>query len=373
MKQHRLHAITVARFVAAFAVLVFHILPNWVPGFNLESPSLMEKVTLTGYSFVSFFYLLSGFVIQYTYGSEPLAPGIFWKKRFARLAPVFYFSLLIGIVPAIPALQSMGELYWLPFYLLVSVLFIGSFFPACQILNYPSWSIHVEAFFYLFYPALHSLQFSKTNRFFKIALLLVAANWILIGLCFYLVPALWQWNGINQGKPILVGWENWLMQFIHTNPIAHISEFILGVILGKFHQTGFRISRFFSGWLLAICGGVFLILVSQAASIPYLILNSFGLSPLFLITILALANIEWNPPKFLVLLGEASYSLYILHVPLRDWASAIRNRAFSGIDPVLYSILVILACIFASILAYQWIERPLQKKILQRRSPNTSP
>src|SRR5262245_64525516 len=94
-----LPALTSLRFFAAFVVVAFHYNPDRF----VNMPEFFRSWLETGYEAVTFFFVLSGFIMSYMYsdfGSEqPRKINLrsFFVARFARLAPAFYLALLIAL------------------------------------------------------------------------------------------------------------------------------------------------------------------------------------------------------------------------------------------------------------------------------------
>jgi peptidoglycan/LPS O-acetylase OafA/YrhL len=93
-KENRLDGLTSLRFFAATMVVLFHTarpLSGWLPGGLLRN----------GYEAVGFFFVLSGFVLAYSYYAPP-SPSVrggistFWKGRFSRIYPVYLVAILIA-------------------------------------------------------------------------------------------------------------------------------------------------------------------------------------------------------------------------------------------------------------------------------------
>jgi peptidoglycan/LPS O-acetylase OafA/YrhL len=61
----------------------------------------MAPVVNAGYASVSFFILLSGFVLAYNYAARARTGELdkvrFWKARFTRLYPIYLLSLLLSL------------------------------------------------------------------------------------------------------------------------------------------------------------------------------------------------------------------------------------------------------------------------------------
>jgi peptidoglycan/LPS O-acetylase OafA/YrhL len=90
-----LPALTGARFVAAIVVVLFHtVLPR------LGEDGLLVRLLGGGYLGVSFFFVLSGFILAYTYLHDTSAlrasRRAFWRARFARVYPVYVLALVVA-------------------------------------------------------------------------------------------------------------------------------------------------------------------------------------------------------------------------------------------------------------------------------------
>src|SRR5260370_7164480 len=87
----RLPALTSLRFFAALHVVFFHFLAFKI----LPSEGWLGQISSIGYVGVSFFFVLSGFILVYTYAGRDTPARDFWRARFARIYPAFAFSLLL--------------------------------------------------------------------------------------------------------------------------------------------------------------------------------------------------------------------------------------------------------------------------------------
>ena len=101
-KPARLEALTGLRCFAAVNIVLFHFSnPQW---FGILAP-----IVNAGYASVSFFILLSGFVLAYNYADKARAGELdkvrFWEARFTRLYPIYFLSLLLSW-------RSKVELNW---------------------------------------------------------------------------------------------------------------------------------------------------------------------------------------------------------------------------------------------------------------------
>src|SRR5437762_8695399 len=87
----KLPALTTLRFFAALHVVLFHM---HVIGILSGGPWWYQNFASIGYIGVNLFFVLSGFILVYTYASPALNVRRFWQARFARIYPAYIVSLL---------------------------------------------------------------------------------------------------------------------------------------------------------------------------------------------------------------------------------------------------------------------------------------
>ena len=139
-----LPALTGIRFFAAFYVVLFHSLP-WLDA-HYHLATQVRIFLSNGYLSVCLFFILSGFILSYTYeghSSGGVNRAKFWESRFARIYPVYFLSLLV----ALPF--SWHEL---SFSSGAAVLLMVQAWNPLQpqitgVWNYRAWFLSVEAFF----------------------------------------------------------------------------------------------------------------------------------------------------------------------------------------------------------------------------------
>lgn len=138
--------------------------------------SLFHGVFVQGYCGVDWFFVLSGFLLRYTYRSSENVFN-FCKKRFIRIYPVYWLYTLIALCLAIAskAILHRDLVYWisLDFSGIVRSLLL---FPTNIGINElpilaPAWTLPYEIFFYIFFM----LYVGGKKKIFKG----VAAVWII--------------------------------------------------------------------------------------------------------------------------------------------------------------------------------------------------
>lgn len=242
-----------------------------------------------------------------------------------------------------------------------------SWFPPYALsLNGPGWSISVEAFFYLTFPFI-LFGIKKSNISWKILLL------VSFLLYFFTQASLSNLlgNGFYKGFP------SPSHDLIYYYPLSHYCSFLLGISGGYIyikHPQWFN-KRGFLSFIILISAIAINYFALQNPSITRNIIGyplAFGssfYSLLFLLLILSLVHsknfitIMMSSP-FFVLLGEASYSLYILQIPIRYIYTNYILKYLMISDPNVNFFVFVLLLICFSIASYHFIEKPGKRKIL---------
>jgi peptidoglycan/LPS O-acetylase OafA/YrhL len=179
--------------------------------------------------------------------------------------------------------------------------------------NPPAWSIGVEAFFYLIFP-FTIMAFTKSR--IKISGLFTILLWVLT--MIFSAKAVIA-NGVTPSPEA--------MYFNLYNPLMHLNEFFFGVLAGSFltikRDRPLRLLHPAVPFSL-LCGLLIARSMSGFPNINGLHFANGALAPLFVWLIASIANSKQSTLAILnrrpfVLLGEASYAMYVLHYPLRLW------------------------------------------------------
>jgi peptidoglycan/LPS O-acetylase OafA/YrhL len=355
------------------AVVFFHFLVFKI----VSSTGWLGQISSIGYIGVSFFFVLSGFILVYTYAGLDTAARDFWRARFARIYPAFAFSLLLtGPFFFFAALMLNVPFFaWFSTHLklvaLLVPLLLQAWVPlAALVWNSVAWSLSDEAFFYLLFPFLK-------KRFLKISLPGLAG----IALACWAVSLAMSWTYVLRNPDHLQAIDAdvlnafWL-NAVKFHPFARIPEFLLGMACGAMFVKFRRAARpGGDGKLplpLVLAGLAIAATVAHySARIPYTVLHTSLLAPAFAAIIFGFALqprwgalLNWKP---LVFLGEASYSLYLLHSfflgPFFFTQTAVpRHRGLGW-----YFLYFVLA-LGISGLVYRFVEEPSRRKL--RGSPS---
>jgi peptidoglycan/LPS O-acetylase OafA/YrhL len=356
-------ALTGLRFAAALMVFFSHY--N-IPGLN----GWALRVQGSGYSGVTFFFVLSGFIIAYNYldrfESDPIKNTYqYIVSRFARIYPLYALCIIY------PWMNSGLETPLLPYLVGVQAWSSDVYFSFG--INGPAWSVSVEVFLYLTFPllipVLSKLNVIKSrNRLLIFALFSFAAQLCLAA--YFSMPGRAELTSINPDSA-----HRWLYRM----PATRIFDFCLGIAAAIYYKRHFvATNKVQRTWSRAVAASLLLILVLMGWSKNFLSAFSWdaAYAALFTIVILGVAIDQKSKVsaafsgKRMILLGESSFAFYLIHAILRPLYTA--HPSGSLIYQVLHLAIFLLIVTCISIGLHLSIERPLQKSIKQLFSKKKS-
>lgn len=358
----RLSELTSLRFFAALHVVFFHAFAMGA----LTGPAWLRQASSIGYVGVSLFFVLSGFILVYTYAGSPVQAGGFWRARFARVYPAYLFSLLVAApfffyttTHHLPIPFFAWPAQHLKLASLLPLLLLQSWVPpGAMSWNPVAWSLSVEALFYFLFPFLLP-GLAKLSRG---SLLLAAA---LCWACSLTITGWYAWS--NPDHLTVIGPDQMLSFWLNVMkffPLVRLPEFVLGMTVGliflKSKSSAKSAVPLLGAGLLAVG-----LAAAFSAQIPFAILHTALLAPAFAAIVYGLALppkwaqfLSWAP---LVLLGDASYSLYLLHSTIMGMyffgEHGLRHTTFGGVA-LGFAIIV---C--AALLVFKRIEEPARRKL----------
>lgn len=309
--QQRFKALTGIRAIAAIMVFLFHnrkYWRGWLPDFIIQNLNEFH----TG---VSLFFVLSGFLIAYTYQDKPLQSTKEYCKylfiRFARIFPIYIIILTAGYIDfGFPKSTLIFYNYTL----------LKGFSDKYNLDSLPqAWSLTVELSFYIIAPFMY---FLTRKNIIKTVLFLLALTIIafIIGYTWYFIngnPERWLYN--------------WLFIFGSTF-FGRFPEFLIGLLLAHYlkQEKSFLKKLPVKNLTLITCilMGLSIYCISifekdvydlGTEHIPGLIIRNL-LLPVFIALFLYALIIETTwlskilSTQMAVLLGNASYIFYLVHI-----------------------------------------------------------
>ena len=350
----RIESLTFFRFVAAFIVVVFH--------FGLDSglPEIFGKVISSGSQMVTFFFVLSGFVMMVShYHKVDGSLFVYYLSRVARIAPVYLLALALSAV-----FVSYSDITGL----LLSVTLIQAWFPPYPLEpNVPGWSLSVEAFFYLSFPLLlliiNRYKPGTLSCFLWALLIYGATQWALSAVLM---------SGFYQGEPSVSH------DLIYFFPLSHFCSFMMGIAGGILYVRHLKLFNRKGVWPLMVFLGVAFLsgyLLNHPDFLsglsPYsLVLGASFYAPVFLLFILSVAGSQnlithTISSRFFVFLGEISYCMYIMQFPVNrvyDKFLTVYFEFHPMVDFFAFMVLLMLVSMFV----YRYFEQPCRVIIMKQ-------
>ncbi len=335
----QIYALTSTRAVAAIMVVIHHFAADVFP-FN-KLPKLFHSGNIA----VSYFFVLSGFVLYISYNGLNTRFADYFKRRVGRIVPVYLLAL--GLMVCVLVAFYSYPLNSASFKeIVLSVLLLQAYVPSYPMsLNTPGWTISVEMFFYLLFP-LFLLFINKNFRAFVVTTLVL----FILAQYFH-----FKYYNIRWGLP------DSIIDTVFFNPVMHISQFLIGMTGGYLFERSKPVLP--SGNRTPVI--LFCVIVALLAFRPDNISYHVGLiAPVFMLFVLSIAvnNPKWLNIKGFVFLGEISYGIYILQRPVYKFLEVL-NGQYTHLPNQYFFIIAFVFLLVISALSYLFIEKPLRRKI----------
>lgn len=292
---------------------------------------------------VDIFFVVSGFVMWSTTADQPRRPVAFWKARIARIVPLYWIAttvFLLGVMLAPGVAINARVLDW--DHIVKSYLFIpavdpgvGGIAPIYSI----GWTLQFEMFFYAVF-GLCLLIGSKRLR--AAALFLGFAGLVAAGLLY------------RPSDPLLA---------TYTSPL--LLEFVAGVGIAMLRGRLMRVGRW-PGAAMIACGIGWIAASFGLSGLAEIVATGVGCSLLVAGSLAFETAARARPIGFFKLVGDASYSMYLMHPFFQRATFSALQPLFRGglqtpFDLMLYAVAVFAAGIAGGIATYYLVERPITR------------
>jgi len=323
------------RGLAALVVLMYHR-PEWYGAFSLGK----------GFLAVDLFFVLSGFVIAYSY-EEKLSKGMnvrtFIALRLIRLYPLYMLGTLCGVGALLSSYLSNGHITEKNSIGLISVPFAFLMLPTPNLydklaalypLNIPAWS--------LLFEIIVNVLYAVSWRWWKPKLLISAMA--VMGATILMHPGYadsgWNWDSFGFG----------LLRVLYSFPA--------GVLIYRLYsKNALRMSSVNSIAILA----AFLMMLMAPWRWDARFCELLG----FPLLVAAAAKSEPSAafrPLFSTL-GAASYALYSIHAPLMIFIKAALGKFGADSHPHLIGAVFLAAILPATLVIDRWFDAPVRKRL----------
>src|SRR5580700_7705233 len=405
-------ALTGLRFLAAFSVLLAHGLSATLTNNEPPQGTVLWLMQASGFG-MTLFFVLSGFVIHYncaglvTDGRLRGIAAFFWA-RFARLYPLFLLMMLVYVL-----VSQRHVAYWtgrpedinaifqaLPYFLLSIQSWIykliggGALIDAIRGGSPPTWSISTEWFFYFAYPII--AWFILRARAPAIILLIIGV-WCVLWTSFS--------TGLYDRTPQIDAWavghfgpiaemqnheDSFVRWLLYVSPYLRIGEFVLGAITAQLyialqqHDVTRRENTLGGALFWAAALSVLLVTyLEYSPDVPMTIFRkmnmNFALAPSVALLIFCAARYQNAASRLLtsrpaIALGEASYSIYLVHSIIFISAVKLTGGAIHGVAYNVAKLILLMAIVVAvSLLLYAYHEAPMRRWLRRRWGSRPAP
>lgn len=295
MKNKNLDIIQIYRGIAALMVCIFHFWIHMSHFYN-NSFSSIRKITAIGSYGVDFFFVLSGFIISYSYVNKDITIKKYLANRYLRIfLPYIPLGIIFGLgYTFFPNLSFEDVNFnWIATLTLI---------PIGTTSLVVAWSLmHEIIFYFIFIIAI--INYKKYNYF------LIIWSFLIIIYNFYLQKSLIESEFLNLTS--IESLDFFISKFLHL----YNFEFILGYICYLFLD-------YFKNKKIVIALAI--LFLSLFIIFYYIDFNKLILKTLyslfsFWLIIIAYQNKEilFSKNNFFMKMGNYSYSLYLLHIPVQ--------------------------------------------------------
>ena len=315
----RLYALQYLRAVAALAVVYSHSV--------IQVADYQQYLTDAGSFGVDIFFVISGFIMIYIAKPDD-TPTAFFLNRMRRVIPMYWFFtfLMAAILLIMPGVFKttvfdmdalLMSLAFIPHW---SVAYPTEAWPIVA----PGWSLNFEMYFYLVFAV--SLLFAQRFRIAFISFVITTVFVIA--------------SSLNDGQSAIASFFS----------LSLVFEFILGMLLAVAWKRGFRLPPSTAAWLLLSASCVLLI------KLPLPRIFEYGV-PAFLI-VMSCLYIRIGKYRWAVLLGDASYALYLSHIftlgILRKFVAPFLGEGETA--AYLFVIISLVVCTLVSVVIHKYID-----------------
>jgi peptidoglycan/LPS O-acetylase OafA/YrhL len=348
-------ALTGIRFVAAFIVFFSHY-----PLEQLAKP--IFPFAEQGYSGVTLFFVLSGFIICINYFDRFNTDFLhelphFFVARFARLYPLYCITVLYDWFAQKRHLNPVPHL-----------LAIQSWYPDIGVsmgINGPTWSVSVELFLYLFFPIL--VLYASIAHLEKSRVRLFITG-ILIVLVMYVLAQYYSSPSFNA---LPLADTNSSHRWLYRNPATRVFDFLLGGLAGIWYLKHFSVRRENPARIWSLITYAALIAIVAVMSSTKLFYSAFSWDfAIALPGLLLIVGLACNPNtqisrflscRLMVTLGELSYAFYLIHVPMRFLYKGVTGNALNDITNFFFFLFLVILLAYS---LHKLLELPLRKRIM---------
>lgn len=346
-----LPALTGLRIVAAVMVYLSHLRQP------TDIPHRLGTFMSSGYTGVTLFFVLSGFLLTLHHRDMPLSSAPrFWWARLARIYPL-YAAVLAYVV--VLMLRDGVALHDLSAHVLLLQAWYGNVLVAYGYIG-PAWSLSVEVAFYLAFPVL--VLAARRLR-------LGTATATVLGVAAALLAAAWWFRArgeLTRLDPASA--HRWLYQ----SPVARIGDFVIGMALAVIYRSVVgRRHAAVVGRCLAVTGAL---VTAVLMSMGRLLYTAWSWDAMYILPVsaivlgLALGGSRVLGSGPIVAAGAASYAFYLIHTVVMTGLGA-DEWADMGARSLVAQVAILLLVLALSVGLHHMVEQPAHRWLRARVRP----
>jgi len=330
--------IQMLRAVAALLVLLHHALPHYE--FMGGEMGWLIHLSQWGFVGVDIFFIISGYIMAHTTFGKPRTfsqAKRFLKHRLFRIYLGYWpFLFVMALILYNKDAQHFSELDWLGSFLLTQTDMFKLILPV-------SWSLSYELYFYFLFAFTLLIPVSRLYH------IIPAVTLMILMLTLYLhqyasTPTSFFYS------PFLLEFFAGILLYMFKERLMHLWMIPVALLIAFFAYQYGVVHESKNGLLRIITFGTGAAMIVLAA----LILEQLSI---------------FKAQKWLVAIGDASYTLYLSHLIILELFYYIGLRSLFtsstyAILPLGGVIAIILLCIAFSLLYYQHIEKPIYQKAI---------
>ena len=301
-------------------------------------PAFVHYAAHFGTVGVDLFFVISGFIMWSTTEASHRTPVKFWLARIVRIVPLYWIFTTLYVAAALIAPESFYVVHLEAAHILKSYLFVPATHPNLGLIApvYTlGWTLNYEMFFYLLFGFCLFIP-SPRLRFAVLAaafLLLVAGG--------------------------LLAQPQGAIARTYTDPI--MLEFLAGVMLAILSPLLMRCGTM-AGLLLLAGAALWVAVVYGFSFVPERIV-SHGIPAVTAVAgaLMIERAARARPSRLLLMLGDASYSIYLAHPFAQRVLLIAVNRTVGlvAVSPTFYVLSAFVVGVAGGVVCHFLIERPL--------------
>jgi len=337
-----LGSLTGLRWVAAVVVFAYHL--RNLQYFDGPAQTMLSVLFGAGSTAVSLFFILSGFVLAYSYRSTGL--GRYYLRRVARVYPLHLVGVALAVcvgATVFPDIRTIDTRA-----LVANLLLANSWFsPWWQAGNPVSWSLACEVFFYLCAPLLIRFIAARGITAIRVILALsLAATWV---------------------APMIAVAGPGISPY--SFPPVRLAEFIAGIAAACLvRDHGWRPRGLVLPLSATLVGYV---AASLLGDTPFGAASATGIGFVLLIVKLATDDLDgrgsWLSSPLLQMLGAASFAFYLVHLLVLQCVLSLLPPERTDAGALVAAVLAFIAASALAVLLHKGVEGPAHALLTRAR------